>query len=154
MEPILRTIFTQLFRNSVDHGSGDISKAVEIDIKVTLLKDSLLVTIEDDGPGLDLPELMNKTKSVAYESDMELAKSIFTPGISTSRSVSHISGRGVGMDIIREEVRKQNGSLSIVFTREKDSMGRQPFRIELSFPLTNVLSENAPGPDKSLAQTA
>jgi len=148
METVLRSIFTQMLRNSIDHGieSPDLRKIVgkdargtiTIDIQTSLSENQLIISVFDDGAGLNLRALASKAGD-GPQSDLDIANTIFQSGVSTAEVVTHISGRGVGMDIIREEISKHDGSISIAFLRPKSESGHQPFKLVLAFPLHYVL---------------
>jgi chemotaxis protein histidine kinase CheA len=109
-----------LVRNAIDHAF--ISKGT-IFIAVGIKGEGLLVTVEDDGAGLD-PEAI---RSKAVEKGLigpdetlapdEITGTIFLPGFSTAGSVSEISGRGVGLDAVKSLVEDSGGTISV--TSEK-----------------------------------
>ncbi len=135
-----------LVRNSVDHGieMPDVrEKNGKPRVGTVLLGasqegDHILLTIEDDGGGMD-PE---KLKGIAVErgvmdaeaasrlSDTEAFNLIFAPGFSTKQDISDISGRGVGMDVVKTTINQLNGSISI------DSQLGKGTRIDIKVPLT------------------
>jgi len=111
-----------LVRNAIDHAF--ISKGT-IYIAVCIKDAGLVVTVEDDGAGLD-PEAI---RSKAMEKGLigpdgtlapeEIIGLIFSPGFSTAESVSEISGRGVGLDAVKTLVEDSGGTISV--TSEKGS---------------------------------
>ncbi|CAG9296180.1 chemotaxis protein CheA [Celerinatantimonas diazotrophica] len=118
-----------LVRNSVDHGieMPDVREAAGkprtgvITLSASQEGDHILLQIADDGAGMD-PE---KLKSIAIErgvmdadaaarmSDNEAYNLIFAPGFSTKKEISDISGRGVGMDVVKTGITKLNGQIDI-----------------------------------------
>ncbi|WP_373921396.1 chemotaxis protein CheA [Photobacterium damselae] len=98
----------------------------------------MLLTIEDDGNGMDA----NKLRAIAVErgimdsdaasrlTDNEAYNLIFAPGFSTKKEISDISGRGVGMDVVKTAISQLNGSIHI------DSAMGKGTRIEIKVPLT------------------
>ncbi len=126
-EPLLH-----LLRNAVSHGiePPDIRRAYDKHeqgtIKVRAFRQAMQVVIEisDDGAGIDQQALLNKAiaggfitqSQIAAMSDEDILSLVFLPGLSTARSVSEISGRGVGMDIVKDVVGKLQGTLSLVST--------------------------------------
>jgi two-component system chemotaxis sensor kinase CheA len=135
-----------LIRNSADHGieMPDVRvKSGKSEVGTVILRarhegDSVVVEIEDDGKGIDPAVirskavekgLMNQDKADAM-SDEEVIELIFAPGFSTAAKVTDISGRGVGMDVVRSNVRKLNGRVGVRSTVGKGSV----FTIKL--PLT------------------
>jgi two-component system chemotaxis sensor kinase CheA len=135
-----------LIRNSADHGiempdvrvgSGK-SETGTVVLRARHEGDSVLVEIEDDGKGIN-PEIVRskavekgiltqeKAESITDEEAINL---IFLPGFSTAKTVTDISGRGVGMDVVKSNVRKLNGSVSVTSSVGRGSI----FTIKL--PLT------------------
>ncbi|MDM8542065.1 response regulator [Desulfococcaceae bacterium HSG9] len=116
-----------LLRNAVDHGieSAEIRKTQakpEIAvIKLTASREGnqVAIRVQDDGAGLNYPVIrevaMEKklTENVDLMDDEELNKFIFQSGFSTCREISTISGRGVGMDVVRENIRELKGVIRI-----------------------------------------
>jgi len=118
-----------LIRNSADHGielpevrarSGKPETGTVV-LRARHEGDSVLVEIEDDGKGID-PRII-RAKAVEKGiltaergeqiTDEEAINLIFLPGFSTAQKVTDISGRGVGMDVVKSNVRKLNGSVSV-----------------------------------------
>lgn len=120
---------THLIRNSVDHGiekpevrtanrkpaQGTVHlRAFHEDGKVN-------ISIEDDGAGIDARKLRRKAvekglltqEKVDAMSDAEALKLIFLPGFSTAEQITSVSGRGVGMDVVRTNIEKLGGSIDI-----------------------------------------
>jgi len=93
--------------------------------------------VSDDGRGLDRQRILNKAierglfkGDSAHLSDEEVYAFIFEPGFSTTESVSEVSGRGVGMDVVKKNIEKLKGRISI---RSKPGQGTS---IYLQIPLT------------------
>jgi len=135
-----------LIRNSADHGielpearvkSGK-SEVGTVILRARHEGDSVVVEIEDDGKGIDPKVIRAKAveKGVLTQEradampDEEVIELIFAPGFSTAAVVTDISGRGVGMDVVRSNVRKLNGRVGVRSTVGKGSV----FTIKL--PLT------------------
>lgn len=135
-----------LVRNSVDHGiempadrvaSGK-PKTGTITLSASQEGDHILLKIEDDGAGMD-PE---KLKAIAVKrgvldedaaarmSDHEAYNLIFAPGFSTKTEISDISGRGVGMDVVKTRITQLNGTVHI------DSIKGKGTILEIKVPLT------------------
>jgi two-component system chemotaxis sensor kinase CheA len=135
-----------LIRNSADHGieMPEVRlKSGKPEVGTVILRarhegDSVIVEIEDDGKGIDPAVirakavekgLMTQDRADAMP-DEEMVELIFAPGFSTAAVVTDISGRGVGMDVVRSNVRKLNGRVGVRSTVGKGSI----FTIKL--PLT------------------
>ena len=135
-----------LVRNSVDHGiempdvrlkSGKKEQG-KITLSAAQEGDHILLVIQDDGAGMDADKLkqiaINKgvldQDAADRMSNKEAYSLIFAPGFSTKVEVSDISGRGVGMDVVKTSIVKLNGTISI------DSTMGVGTRIEITVPLT------------------
>ncbi len=153
MESLIRNIFVQILRNSIDHGieksdarerdGKDSMGTITVKIDASVTQKGLILEICDDGAGLNIAALAKKCAN-PLQSDEAIAEIIFQTGISTAEAITHISGRGVGMDIIKDLVIKQGGSISIVFTRPKLENGRRPFKIVIGFPPECIFQQSLP----------
>ena len=135
-----------LIRNSVDHGVEPedvrIARGKPVKGRVVLRAyhkgNSVAVEIEDDGQGLDPEKLRDvavhkglMTAEEAKQLDDSAAKElIFMPGFSSAEKITDISGRGVGMDVVRTNIKNLKGSISI-----NSEVGKGT-RFTLSLPLT------------------
>lgn len=115
----LKTIFDillHLVRNAVDHG---IERAGKIKIEAASNAAGISLQVTDDGRGIDLEKVRrravekNLISAGADLSEREILHLIFAHGFSTSESVSEISGRGVGLDIVKDLTEKSGGSISV-----------------------------------------
>ena len=140
-----------IVRNSLDHGLElpDVRRAAgkpasgTLTIKANQEGDQVIIEIIDDGKGID-PEVI---KRKAYEkniideatlermSDLEAVNLIFAAGFSTAEVVSDLSGRGVGMDVVRTAVEKVNGAIQL------DSQVGKGTRIRISLPLSMAVTK-------------
>ena len=135
-----------LVRNSVDHGiempetrqaSGK-SKVGKIILSAKQEGDHILLTIKDDGAGMNADKLRNKAvekglldaESASRLDDHECYNLIFMPGFSTKAEISDISGRGVGMDVVKTRISQLNGHVEI------DSTEGEGTEIKIKLPLT------------------
>lgn len=135
-----------LVRNSVDHGveSPEVrekaGKPREGNVLLSAEQegDHILLVIQDDGAGMDPEKLrqlaidrgMMDAESARRLSEQECFNLIFQAGFSTKTEVSDVSGRGVGMDVVKTKITQLNGTLSI------DSVIGQGTRIAIQVPLT------------------
>lgn len=122
LEPLLHII-----RNSLDHGieskeerlSSGKDAVGTISIKASTVGSCVLIEIKDDGAGLDAEKIREKAiaKGIlddqAELSDEEVLQLIFEPGFSTSELVTDVSGRGVGMDVVKKRVEEMRGSVEL-----------------------------------------
>ena len=135
-----------IIRNSCDHGietpairkaNGKEEKGV-INLKAYNEGNQIVIQIDDDGKGLDVEMLKRHSleKGVITEkeadnmSDKEAYALIFRPGFSTAASVTSVSGRGVGMDVVKTNIEKLNGIIDI-----ESELGKGT-SIKLKIPLT------------------
>jgi len=135
-----------LLRNAIDHGieppdeRARKGKPPTGRVAVTARQEGnrVVIEVEDDGAGVDVTAIRRKlvergllsAKEVEELSDRQALQWIFRPGFSTAKQVSDISGRGVGMDVVRSAVEGAGGSLQI------DSELGQGTKIRLELPLT------------------
>ena len=152
---VLRDPLMHMVRNSADHGIEDPDtrercgkkREGKVTLKVEDLDDIVAVTVSDDGGGIDLVRVREKAierglvdaSSVSSLSDQEVVEFIFQPGFSTADQVSDLSGRGVGMDVVLQQIRSSGGAVS---TQTQKGKGTQ-FRIEIpkaGSPVTDGLA--------------
>lgn len=145
-----RTITEKLYnplmhmvRNSIGHGIEDAEKRKAIGkdsvgnvtISAYNKRGSVYIEIEDDGAGLDFKKILNKAieKGLTIEdkkyTDEEIANFIFLPGFSTADKIDSVSGRGVGMDVVRTEINKIGGSVKV------DSVPGEGTKFTLKIPI-------------------
>jgi chemotaxis protein histidine kinase CheA len=143
------------FRNALDHGieSADIrtgkgkSPEGHIVLEAVEAEDHLEITLRDDGQGMSLRKLREKaldTGEIKADEEMtrqELANLVFSAGISTAESVTDISGRGVGMDAVRQFVEDSGGEVAISLiesqgenTNDDADLDYAPFRLSIRLP--------------------
>ncbi|HEY9239215.1 MAG TPA: response regulator, partial [Burkholderiaceae bacterium] len=141
--------FEHLLRNSVGHGieSPEARKAAGKDpsgtIIVALSQEGNEVGVEfrDDGAGLNLPRIREKGRALGLldpasdPTDADLANLIFAPGFSTAETVTELSGRGVGMDVVRAEVNAMGGRI------ETATAAGQGTSFKLILPLTTAVTQ-------------
>jgi len=135
-----------LVRNSVDHGieAPEVREAQgkpregHVLLSAEQEGDHILLVIQDDGAGMDPEKLRNlaikrgmmDAEAAMRLTDQECFNLIFAAGFSTKQEISDVSGRGVGMDVVKTKITQLNGTLSI------DSVLGQGTRIAIQVPLT------------------
>ena len=126
---VINNPLLHMLRNSVDHGIESEEERLEKGkpkhgtIKVGAIHESgeVWIIVEDDGKGLNKDAIIDKAlkneiiseDQVETMSDQDIFKLIFTAGFSTAEKVSDISGRGVGMDVVMQNIQKMKGRVSI-----------------------------------------
>jgi len=136
-----------MVRNAVDHGIDSPEERVKagkpekgtVRLKAFHRGGNIVIEISDDGKGLDRDGILKKAveKKLIDSShnlaDQDIYKLIFLPGFSTAQKVTEISGRGVGMDVVKQAMEKLRGKIEIDSTINKGST------FALSFPLTMAI---------------
>lgn len=133
-----------LIRNACDHGIDTPADRVAlgkptcglVTLKAMQENSEIVIKTSDDGRGIDLDKVKQKAikvgliKKDANLSEQEILACIFEPGFSTSEEITDLSGRGVGMDVVKKEVEKLHGSIQI------DSRKMLGTTISIRLPLT------------------
>jgi two-component system chemotaxis sensor kinase CheA len=146
---LLADPLTHLVRNSADHGielpadrvAMGKPEAGTISLSASHLAGNILVEIEDDGGGLDLRKIRGKAiakgliSANSELSDEQARALIFEPGFSTRSEVSDISGRGVGMDVVKRNVTALNGTIDIFSVQGRGTS------IKILLPLTLAIMD-------------
>lgn len=146
-----------MLRNAVDHGleSREVrlaaGKPEQGTIHLNLLHEGADIVIEmtDDGAGVPLEAVRRKAikrgllDPQAHLSDHEILQFILRPGFSTAEKITQISGRGLGMDVVHEEVKQLGGSMSIESAQGKGArfLIRLPFTVSVNRALMVHLGE-------------
>ncbi|HEX6218111.1 MAG TPA: chemotaxis protein CheA [Sphingomicrobium sp.] len=144
MIEMIRDPLTHIIRNAIDHGIEKPAERLkagkrEIGVLAVTARQSgnqILIDIQDDGRGIDGQRLVDRAVAAdllekgAELSHREQLALIFEPGLSTAKSVTAISGRGVGMDVVRSNVERIGGLVEV------DSKVGEGTRMTLRVPLT------------------
>ncbi|MFW5718589.1 MAG: chemotaxis protein CheW, partial [Spirochaetota bacterium] len=139
LDPLIHCV-----RNSIDHGIESAEVRAEkgkTEVGDLLLRASnegnmIVIEVADDGRGIDVDAVRQKAidRGVIHPSkalsDLEAFNLIFDPGFSTAKQVSNISGRGVGLDVVKKQIEKLNGSVTV---RSAPDAGT---RFTIKIPLT------------------
>ena len=139
MDPIMHCV-----RNSVDHGiesPEERKKAGKNETGTVLLKaanegNSIVIDVVDDGGGINVEKVKAKAinKGLIHPSkvlsDQEAAQLIFLPGFSTAEKITNVSGRGVGLDVVKTMIEKLNGTIQVTSEHGKGS------KFSIRLPLT------------------
>jgi two-component system chemotaxis sensor kinase CheA len=133
-----------LIRNSMDHGiepaaaraAQGKNPAATIHLSARYSGASVLIGVSDDGGGIDVDAVRRKAvekgliAADAMLEDKEIFNLIFQPGFSTAKQVTDISGRGVGMDVVRQNIESLRGSIEVASQRGQGTS------VTLRLPLT------------------
>ncbi|MGE4351022.1 MAG: chemotaxis protein CheW [Bdellovibrionales bacterium] len=143
---LIKDPLTHMVRNSADHGieePQDRLMAGKPEVGVILLNafhegGHIIIEISDDGKGLSMDKIkaklvqngMASESDLAVMSDQQIMQYIFKPGFSTATKVTAVSGRGVGMDVVRTNIEKIGGTIDL------QSMEGKGSRFLIKIPLT------------------
>jgi len=145
----LKDPLTHMIRNALDHGiEAPESRRAKgkdpcgaITIKARHDGANIVIEISDDGAGLNRQRIAERVRALAGAgdpdslSDQELFKFIFEPGFSTAEKITDLSGRGVGMDVVRRNIEALRGAVAI------DSRQGHGTTITIRLPLTLAIIE-------------
>lgn len=147
---VIRDPLTHLIRNCADHGietpevrvSAGKPEFGQIRVSASHEAGQITIDISDDGRGLDLEKIKAKLLATGLATDAELARMsddeiyrfIFEPGFSTAQAVTNVSGRGVGMDVVRSNIESIGGSISLYSSPGRGS------RFAMKIPLTLAIA--------------
>ena len=139
---------THLVRNSCDHGielpeerlAKGKSETGTITLSASHQGGSIVIEVRDDGRGLSREKLLKKARERGIHApdtltDAEVWNLIFEPGFSTADQVTDVSGRGVGMDVVKKNIASLNGTVEI------DSAEGYGMRVSVRLPLTLAIMD-------------
>jgi two-component system chemotaxis sensor kinase CheA len=159
----LRGPLVHLLQNAADHGIEPAQERIaagkpalgKLKVSAVVQGGQVEVTIADDGRGLNLEALAERLRRhgrPAPEDERELIHTIFQPGVSTSAGVSDLSGRGVGLDVVKSEVEQMHGAVDVSFMTGKGTQFR--LRLPLTLTTLRVLLVTAGGETFAFASSA
>lgn len=135
-----------LVRNSVDHGIEPVEERIAkgkdpqgtITLRACYQENHVVIEVSDDGKGLDLEKIKQKAlekrlitvNEAKTMPEQELYNLIFLPGFSTAEVVTDLSGRGVGMDVVKTNIERLNGVIEVKSKKDKGC------RFTIKLPLT------------------
>ncbi len=139
LDPIMHSV-----RNCIDHGieapevrlGAGKSETGTVLLKASNEGNMIIIEIADDGKGIDVDAVRNKAieRGLIHPNkeltDVEAFNLIFEPGFSTAKEITNISGRGVGLDVVRRQVEKLNGTVTVSSERGKGT------KFTIKLPLT------------------
>lgn len=147
-----------MLRNAVDHGieTNNVRRSFgkpvpgRIDLRLSREGGDIVIEIGDDGMGIDVESVRSKAverglmRPGAALSDEEVLEFVLAPGFSTAKSVTQISGRGVGLDVVNSEVKQLGGGVSIFSTAGKGTrfVLRVPFTVSVNRALMVTVGDD------------
>ncbi|MDZ7672926.1 MAG: chemotaxis protein CheA [Halanaerobiales bacterium] len=142
---------THLLRNAVDHGVEKPEERVKngkdktgtVSLRAYQKGSEIIIEVEDDGGGINVEKVVEKAKEkeVITQKDIEemdrdkKLQLIFEPGLSTNEKVSNVSGRGVGMDVVKKTIEGLDGE---IYIRSEENKGT---KFVISLPLTLAIQD-------------
>lgn len=157
---------THLVRNAVDHGieppaerlAAGKDRQGTLTLRASHAGGQVVVEVEDDGRGIDPAKVgeravargLRTAEQVAAASDAELLQLLFLPGFSTAEKVTNVSGRGVGMDVVRSNVEAVGGSVDVESSPGDGTVWR--LRIPLTMAIMPALTVVCAGDVYALPQ--
>jgi two-component system, chemotaxis family, sensor histidine kinase and response regulator PixL len=142
---VLKDPLMHLFRNCFDHGIEPATERVAagkspvglIEINAFYRGNQIVIVVKDDGKGIDVEKIRAKALKMGIDEEtlaaggrQELLELIFEPGFSTAAKVTDLSGRGVGMDVVRTNLREAKGNIHI------DTVAGQGSTFTITVPFT------------------
>ncbi|QRV16097.1 Hpt domain-containing protein [Haloterrigena salifodinae] len=140
-----------LVRNAVDHGieppeereAADKPREGSVEVHADRSRDQVRITVEDDGSGLDPDRLRDEAVEAGVRSEDEVADMsddeaydlIFHPGLSTADEVTDVSGRGVGMDVVKRTIEDLDGTVAI------DSEADEGTTVTMTLPVSVAIDD-------------
>lgn len=141
-----------LIRNAIDHGIEPPEERIKLGkpeeglVKLSAYHEgnNIYIEVEDDGAGIDVEKVKKKAiekgiiseESVSRMSEEDIYNLLFIPGFSTSDKVTDISGRGVGMDVVKRRVEELNGTIKV------ESKPGKGTRVTIRLPLTLAIIQS------------
>jgi chemotaxis protein histidine kinase CheA len=141
---LLQDVLMHLLRNALDHGieapteRREKCKSEQGKILITSHQSEfgLTISVEDDGEGLSLQSLRNKAEGLGinWEDSQSISEILFAPGFSTKTDVTAVSGRGVGLDVVKSHLKACGGDVSLAWTSDSEEECARSFRIDIRLP--------------------
>ncbi|HSA34369.1 MAG TPA: chemotaxis protein CheA [bacterium] len=164
-----------LIRNAVDHGIESPEERVKrgkpadgsVWLRAYQQEGKIIIEVEDDGSGIDRERLVRKAKEAgialsAEMTDQELYGLLFLPGFSTARKVTELSGRGVGLDVVKRNIESLRGAIEVYSEKGSGTLFRLKLPLTLAIidgmrvavgseiltiPLLSIIEAIRPAPD-------
>jgi len=152
---LLNDVFMHVFRNAMDHGIETSKERLEngktangrIDFQTKKEQENIVFELKDDGKGMAIGHLYsNAIKNGVFSENEEkptaqhIANLVFQSGFSTAKEVTDISGRGVGMDAVKQFIQDAGGSIEVVLESGDENDDFRSFITRLKIPASCCLS--------------
>lgn len=125
----------QIVRNALTHGLIKLKENRQIIINTNFFENILTITVENNGEPISKEKIEKKIKEKSIEyRDPNILNAIFLSGFSTKKNEDIISGRGIGLDIVKSEIEKLNGYISVSSDKNKGTL----FKIAIPIKNSNV----------------
>jgi two-component system chemotaxis sensor kinase CheA len=148
---LLDASFTHMVRNAADHGieSEEAREAKgkspegHIDVSITDEASDIILKISDDGGGINYDAIQAKAESLGLVqsgqrlTDKEVVDFLFASGVSTAQSITDVSGRGVGLDVVKRMIDDAGGNITVMSERDKGTV----FRLSLPKTISTQIME-------------
>lgn len=154
---LLKNVFSHLLHNAVDHGLEPAAErlahgkpvAGRIDLRLVLVGGKLRISLRDDGRGLAITQLRRRALAqklltpAQARSAHAVAQAVFLPGFSTSETVTEVSGRGVGLEAVKEFLMKEQGDAEVRFVDTRESADHRAFELVITLPARYAVQPGA-----------
>jgi len=140
-----------LLRNAVDHGieppderhKQNKKRSGTIVLSARRTENHILIDVEDDGGGIDIARVRDvaigrgliRPEEVEYLTDKDVLDLLFSPGFSSTESITDVSGRGIGLDIVRASVKRLGGTVEVTTQRGQGT------KFTLTLPLATTIMQ-------------
>jgi two-component system chemotaxis sensor kinase CheA len=165
---LVKDPFTHLMRNAADHGietpaerrcAGKAETGI-VTLSARREDNAIVITLTDDGRGIDPERIRSAICRGGFATDAELSvmtehqvlQFIFHPGFTTAAQVTHVSGRGVGLDVVRSNVEKIRGNVEVASNAGRGT--RFTIKIPLTLTIVPTLLLDCGGQRFAIPQTA
>lgn len=146
---LLDTPLTHMVRNAVDHGIETPEERVNnnkpasglIEVGASIVGEDVLLVVKDNGKGLNFAALEKKANDMGLKAENEVLTKkdvidlIFQSGVSTAKEITDISGRGVGMDVVKSSIEQKKGTISVDSTEGQGSV----FTVRMPMSVSTVI---------------
>src|SRR5574344_3148247 len=146
----IKTPLIHIIRNSIDHGIETPEERIalgkppvgKIFLRAKQAENKIIIEVEDDGRGINLAKIKEKAlhngfltqEEIEGMTDEQIMNVIFMPGFSTGETITDISGRGIGLDVVQTKIGQLNGKINVISEINKGCC----LRLELPTAMSTV----------------